>query len=171
MSMSVGRGKPNNGNDRKVERLEPTLARPQLRSVADGPDPQEEQLKLASVSLGSVDRLTGMTADEIERVAERVLEGADETAALLRELAARVRENGVFANERLARFVRVTNQCADIARSLQQTVERRDEPTPPEPKKPEIEEPKVAEVGDAPALTPEQLISPEAIAAPKPPIP
>ena len=74
-----------------------------------------------------------MTADEIERVAEQVLEGAQETAAVLHELARRVRENGMFANERLARFVRVANQCADIARSMQQSVERRDEQPPPEP--------------------------------------
>jgi hypothetical protein len=97
-------------------------------------DPETEQVQLGTVTLDAVDRLTGMTADEIERVAEQVLEGAEETAAILRELARRVRENGMFANERLARFVRVANQCADIARSLQQTVERRDEQSPPEPK-------------------------------------
>jgi hypothetical protein len=40
----------------------------------------------------------------------------------------------MFANERLARFVKVAHQCAGIARSMQATVERRDEQPPPEPK-------------------------------------
>jgi Zn-dependent M32 family carboxypeptidase len=97
-------------------------------------DPQAEQLQLANVTLQAVDRLTGMTADEIEQVAEQVIQGAEETAAVLRELARRVRENGMFANERLARFVKVANQCADIARSMQASVELRDDQHPPEPR-------------------------------------
>jgi hypothetical protein len=92
-------------------------------------------------------------------VADQVLEGAEQTAAILRSLAQRPRENGVFANERLARFVRVANQCADIARSMQRSVERRDEQVPPKPKKVEAaaeQEPGLAEVDDAPDLTEEQ---------------
>jgi hypothetical protein len=155
--MSLGRGNGNgNGNGKSVRRVEPAPAPyPQRPVVAKKPDPEMEQLKLGNVTLEAVDRLTGLTADEIERVAEQVLDGAEETAAVLRELARRVRENGMFANERLARFVRVANQCADIARSLQQTVERRDEQSPPEPKSPEAgaeDEGAVAPVDDAPRL-------------------
>jgi hypothetical protein len=98
-------------------------------------DPGTEQIRLGNVTLEAVDRLTGMSSDEIERVAEQVLDGAQETAAVLRELARRVRENGLFANERLARFVRVANQCAEIAFSMQESVERRDEQPAPEAKK------------------------------------
>jgi hypothetical protein len=120
-----------------------------------------EQLHLGNVTLEAVDRLTGMTADEVERVAEQLLDGAEETAAILRELARRVRENGVFANERLARFVRVANQCADIARSMQQSVDQRDEPRPPQPSQPtnteaNAERPLAPDVDDAPALASEQ---------------
>src|SRR5689334_13044696 len=151
--MSIGRGS-GNGNRGRREQPAP-VAYPPRTVVASEPDPQAEQLQLANCTLQAVDRLTGMTADEIERVAEQVLDGAEETAAILRELARRVRENGMFANERLARFVKVANQCADIARSLQQTVERRDEQSPPEPKTPETkaeQEPEVAKVEDAPHL-------------------
>lgn len=156
--MSLGRGNGNgNGNGNangKGKRVEPTAPYPP-RPVVVRKDPETEQVQLGTVTLDAVDRLTGMTADEIERVAEQVLEGAEETAAILRELARRVRENGMFANERLARFVRVANQCADIARSLQQTVERRDEQSPPEPKTVEAtaeEAPAVTQVDDAPHL-------------------
>ena len=123
--MSLGRGN-GSGNGKSSKRVEPTPAPFPPRPVTvKKSDPEAEQLQLANVTLAAVDRLTGMTADEIERVAEDLLDGAEETASILRELARRVRENGMFANERLARFVRVANQCADIARSMQQTVERR----------------------------------------------
>jgi len=157
MSLGRGNGNPNgngNANGKNSKRVEPTAPYPP-RPVVVKKDPETEQVQLGTVTLDAVDRLTGMTADEIERVAEQVLEGAEETAAILRELARRVRENGMFANERLARFVRVANQCADIARSLQQTVERRDEQSPPEPKTVEAkaeEAPGVAQVDDAPHL-------------------
>jgi hypothetical protein len=155
--MSLGRGNGNgNGNGKSSKRVEPTPAPyPPRPVVVKKPDPEAEQLQLGTVTLDAVDRLTGMTADEIERVAEQVLDGAEETAAILRELARRVRENGMFANERLARFVRVANQCSDIARSLQQSVERRDEQSPPEPKTPEANaerEYRVADIDDAPRL-------------------
>jgi hypothetical protein len=153
--MSLGRGN-GNGNGKSSKGIEPSAASyPPRAVVVKKPDPEAEQLQLGNVTLEAVDRLTGMTADEIERVAEQVLDGAHETAAVLRELARRVRENGMFANERLARFVRVANQCADIARSMQQSVEHRDEQPPPEPKKAEAraeQESGLAEVGDAPEL-------------------
>jgi hypothetical protein len=102
------------------------------------PELETAQHQLGNVTLEAVDRLAGMTADEIDRVAERLLEGAQETEAVLRQLAWCVRENGLFASERLDRFVRVSNQCADIARAMQECVDRRDEqealkPTKPEP--------------------------------------
>jgi hypothetical protein len=141
--MGLGRGNGNangnpiaNGNGKHLNRVEPTRAPyPPRPVVVRDQDPQPDQFHLATVTLDAVDRLTGMTADEIERVAEQVLDGAEETAAILRELARRLRENGMLANERLARFVRVANQCADIARSMQQTVERRDEEPPLPPQK------------------------------------
>jgi hypothetical protein len=151
--MSLGRG---NGNGKSSKRIEPTPAPyPPRPAVLKKPDPEAEQLQLGNTTLEAVDRLTGMTADEIERVAEQVLDGAEETAAVLRELARRVRENGMFANERLARFVRVANQCADIARSMQQSVQRREEQSSPELKSVEaIAEPApgIEEVDDAPGL-------------------
>ncbi len=153
--MSLGRGN-GNGNGKSSKRVDPMPPQhPPRPVVVKEPDSEAEQLQLGNVTLEAVDRLTGITADEIERVAEQVLEGAEETAAVLRELARRVRENGMFANERLARFVRVANQCADIARSMQQSVERRDEQSAPEPKKVEAgaeRELGVAKVGDAPDL-------------------
>src|SRR5215470_5194575 len=153
--MSLGRGN-GNGNGKSNKRVEPAPASyPPRPVIVKKPAPEVEQVQLGNVTLEAIDRLTGMTADEIEQVAEQVLDGAEETAAVLRELARRVRENGMFANERLARFVRVANQCADIARSLQQTVERRDEQSPPEPKTVEAkaeEAPGVAQVDDAPHL-------------------
>jgi len=155
--MSLGRGNGSgNGNGKSSKRIEPvSAAYPPRPVVVRKPDPEAEQLKLGNVTLEAVDRLTGMTAEEIERVAEQVLDGAEETAAVLRELARRVRENGMFANERLARFVRVANQCADIARSMQTSVEQRDEQSPPEPKNPQARaehEIGVSEVEDAPRL-------------------
>src|SRR5262244_955802 len=142
--MSIGRS---NGNGNRGRDQAP-VAYPPRPVVASEPDPQAEQLQLANCTLQAVDRLTGMTADEIERVAEQVILGAEETAAVLRELARRVRENGMFANERLARFVKVANQCADIARSMQQSVERRDEQPSPEPKNAEIKAESELEVAE-----------------------
>jgi hypothetical protein len=154
--MSLGRGNGNgNGNGKSSKRVEPTPTQyPPRPVIVKEQNVEAEQLQLGNVTLEAVDRLTGITADEIEQVAEQVLDGAEETAAVLRELARRVRENGMFANERLARFVRVANQCADIARSLQQTVERRDEHSAPEPKKVDarVEPELAAKVSDAPAL-------------------
>src|SRR5215467_4294348 len=146
--MSLGRGN-GNGNGKSSKRVEPApVAYPPRPVVVKKPDPKAEQAQLGNVTLQAVDRLTGMTADEIEQVAEQVLEGAQETAAVLRELARRVRENGMFANERLASFVRVANQCADLARSMQESVERRDEQPSPEPKNAEIKAESELEVAE-----------------------
>jgi len=87
-----------------------------------------EQHKLGGVVLEAVDYLTGMSADQIEVVAERLMDGARETEEVLHELARRVREHGLFASERVANFVKAANNCADVARSLQATLETRDEP-------------------------------------------
>src|SRR5262249_56089672 len=115
MNLGGGNGA---GNGKSSKRVEPTPPPYPARTViVKKPDPEAEQLKLGNVTLEAVDRLTGMTAEEIERVAEQVLDGAEETAAVLRELARRVRENGMFANERLAPFVRVAHPCAHIAPS------------------------------------------------------
>ncbi len=152
--MYLGRGTGNGKGSNGVEPQAPPY--PPRPVVVKQPEPETGQVQLGNVTLEAVDRLTGMTADEIERVAEQLLEGAQETEAILRELARRVRENGLFANERLARFVRVANQCADIARSMQDSVERRDEESQPEPKKPEPaaerEHVEVAHVDEAAAL-------------------
>src|SRR5262249_7445497 len=123
--MSLGRAN-GNGRGKNSKRVEPAVAsHPPRPVVVKKQDAEAEQVQLGNVAVGATDRLTGMPAEEIEQVAEQVLDGAEETAAILRELARRVRENGMFANERLARFVRVANQCADIARSMQQSVELR----------------------------------------------
>ncbi len=141
MGLGRGNGKANgnangnptaNGNGKYLNRVEPAPPPyPPRPVIVRNQDPEPDHFHLGTVTLDAVDRLTGLTAEEIERVAEQVLDGAEETAAILRELARRLRENGMFANERLARFVRVANQCADIARSMQQSVERRDEEPPP----------------------------------------
>lgn len=141
--MGLGRGNGNangngtaNGNGKHIRRNEPSPPPyPPRPVIVRNQAPTTDHFQLGTVTLDAVDRLTGLTADEIERVAEQILDGAEETATIMRELARRLRENGMFANERLARFVRVANQCADIARSMQQSVEQRDEPSPPQPQK------------------------------------
>jgi hypothetical protein len=98
----------------------------ELPRVVERPDPQARQNQLGDRTLGAVDQLTGMTADEIEVVADRLIEGARETEEVLRELAHRVREYGVIANERLANFVKAANGCADMARTMQEQLELRE---------------------------------------------
>jgi hypothetical protein len=89
---------------------------------------------LGTVTLANVDQLAAMSADEIERVADQVIEAAHDTANVLREAARRVRHSGLVANERLANFVRVASTCTDAARLMSASVEQRDEPQPePEP--------------------------------------
>jgi len=98
------------------------------------PIPGIEPHTLGKTTIQSVDRMTSMTADEIEKVAEQVLEGAHEVADILRHAAHRMRECGLFANERLANFVRVATTCAEAARMMQESVEMRDDPGAAPPK-------------------------------------
>ena|ERR1051326_2972759 len=86
-----------------------------------------EQHELGGVVLEAIDHLTGMSADEIEVLADRLMDGARETEDVLRELARRVREYGLIASEKLANFVRVANNCAEVARSMGAHLEKRDE--------------------------------------------
>jgi hypothetical protein len=81
------------------------------------------RLQIGNTMLEAVDRLTGMTADDIEVVAQRVMEGARDTQDVLHELARRVREYGLFANERLANFVKTANKCSETARSMHSAFE------------------------------------------------
>ena len=137
-----------NGKNRK--RVDPTSTPNSQRPfIVRKPESDPDQHQLGNLTLAGIDQLTGMTADEIERVAEQVIDGAEETAAVLRELARRVRENGMFANERLARFVRVTNACTDIAHSMRLAIEHRDRQSPPSPQHAEAT---LANVADAPDL-------------------
>jgi len=95
-------------------------------AVAESPDVQAQQYQLGNYTLDAVDQLTGMTADEIEIVANRLAEAARETEDVLRELAHRVREYGVIANERLANFVKTASECADVARTMQASLDQGD---------------------------------------------
>ncbi len=92
----------------------PYPARP---TVDESPE-VEIQFQLGNTMLEAVDRLTGMSADEIEVVADRLMDGARETEEVLRELARRVRQYGLFANEKLAKFVKAANKCAETARAM-----------------------------------------------------
>jgi hypothetical protein len=118
----LGLGRNRTGSGSKPAEPVPS-ARPQR---PESSDPQAQQIQLGHRTLGAVDQLTGMTADEIEIVADRLIDGARETEELLRELAHRVREYGVVANERLANFVKAANGCADLARTMQARLEQRD---------------------------------------------
>jgi hypothetical protein len=124
--LGLGKGNRTESGSR-VKPAEPTpSARSSRPAAAAKADPQEQQYQLGHYTLGAVDQLTGMTADEIEVVADRLMDGARETEDVLRELAHRVREYGVLANERLANFVKAANGCADLARSMQVKLERRE---------------------------------------------
>ena len=114
-------------NNRTASGSKPAEPAPSARPPRpENADPQAQQVQLGHRTLGAVDQLTGMTADEIEVVADRLIDGARETEELLRELAHRVREYGVVANERLANFVKAANGCADLARTMQARLEQRD---------------------------------------------
>jgi hypothetical protein len=121
--LGLGRGNRSSGSSKPSE---PTSSARPPRPAAESSDPQVHQVQLGHRTLGAVDQLTGMTADEIETVADRLIDGARETEELLRELAHRVREYGVVANERLANFVKAANGCADLARTMQARLENRD---------------------------------------------
>src|SRR5579871_6592676 len=117
--LGLGRGNRTDGG----KRTEPSTRR---AIVGEKRDPQEQQYHLGTTTLDAVDQLTGMTASEIEVVADRLAEAARETEEILRELAHRVREYGVIANERLANFVKAANGCADLARTMQVRLDHRD---------------------------------------------
>lgn len=123
--LGLGRGDRSGSESRS--KGEPTSsARPPRPAAGESADPQAHQMQLGHRTLGAVDQLTGMTADEIEVVADRLIDGARETEEVLRELAHRVREYGVVANERLANFVKAANGCADLARTMQARLEHPD---------------------------------------------
>ena len=148
--LGLGRGGSNRtGSDSRSRPAEPT---PSARPPREEVDPQAQQVLLGHRTLDAVDHLTGMTADEIEVVADRLIDGARETEEVLRELAHRVREYGVVANERLANFVKAANGCADLARTMQTQLELRDvepaaeqpaatEATAPEPAPAQVDHP------------------------------
>jgi hypothetical protein len=122
--LGLGRGH-RTGSGSRAKPAEPMPSdRPPARERAD---PQAQQMQLGNRTLDAVDHLTGMTADEIEVVADRLIDGARETEEVLRELAHRVREYGLIANERLANFVKAANGCADLARTMQAKLERDDQ--------------------------------------------
>lgn len=124
--LGLGRGRTE--SDSRSKRSEPTASeRPPRSAARESADPQAQQLELGSRTLEAVDHLTGMTADEIEVVADRLMDGARDTEEILRELAHRVREYGLVANERLANFVKAANGCADMARTMQSRLELREE--------------------------------------------
>jgi hypothetical protein len=130
----LGLGRGNRSGSRSQPAEPTTSARPPRPDAGENRDPQAQQVQLGNRTLGAVDQLTGMTADEIEVVADRLIEGARETEEVLRELAHRVREYGVVANERLANFVKAANGCADLARTMQARLEHRDEQSAAEPR-------------------------------------
>jgi hypothetical protein len=115
------------------ERGEPEHTEPPTPYRPPRPQPPGPH-QLGSTTLAAVDELTGMTAEEIERVADSVVAAAQETADVLREAARRVRHTGMVANERLANFVRAASTCNDAARMLQDAVALRD--VQPEPAAP-----------------------------------
>lgn len=128
--LGLGRGNRSGsgGHGRPAEPTPSTRApRP---NAGEKSDPQAQQIQLGNRTLDAVDHLTGMTADEIEVVADRLIDGARDTEDVLRELAHRVREYGVVANEKLANFVKAANACADLARTMQVRLEQRDEEPP-----------------------------------------
>ena len=128
--LGLGRNRTGGGSRGKSE--EPAV-RPPRSAAEESAELQAHQVQLGNRTLGAVDQLTSMTADEIEVVADRLIDGARETEELLRELAHRVREYGVVANERLANFVKAANGCADLARTMQAQLEQRDRVPAAEP--------------------------------------
>lgn len=142
--MSVLRG----GNKERPTPVEPKLEDYKPKPL---PKPGEEQHQLGSVTLQAVDQLTGMTADEIERLAEKVQQGADETITMLHELARRVRENGLYASERLANYVRTANACAENARQMAAQMDLRDQPFEEKQEEPAVAEPEVKPAATPPA--------------------
>jgi hypothetical protein len=125
--LGLGRGNRSGSGSRSKAADATPSDRPPRPAAGESRDPQARQYQLGNHTLDAVDQLTGMTADEIEVVADRLIDGARETEEVLRELAHRVREYGVIANERLANFVKAANGCADLARTMQVRLEQREE--------------------------------------------
>lgn len=130
---NVGRAGKGSSRSKRAEALTPSSleAPPVSRPSPSQPNQvtkteQDLRLRIGSQTLEAVDRLTGMSADEIEVVAERLMEGARETQDILHELARRVRTNGLSANEKLATFINSANKCADTARTMQTMLVDRD---------------------------------------------
>jgi hypothetical protein len=126
MSMlSLGR----NGNG-KAPNAPPLPPHVDAQPAPQPPGPHQ----LGGVTLANVDAITSLTAEEIERTAEQLMDAANETADTLREAARRVRHSGMVANERLSNTVRTMAACAEAARLMQEMVEERDQPqAQPEP--------------------------------------
>jgi hypothetical protein len=143
------------GRGNRSKPAEPAPSARPPRTAAESAGPQAQQIHLGHRTLGAVDQLTGMTADEIEIVADRLIDGARETEELLRELAHRVREYGLIANERLANFVKAANGCADLARTMQARLEQRDRDEQPDVEQPSETEAAVAAPETAPVDHPD----------------
>jgi hypothetical protein len=125
MSLLMGRRGPPEGARKPADSPPRSAGVPLARA--------SEPHQLGSVTLDNVDRIAGMSAAEIERIADQLMVAAQETADTLREAARRMRHAGLVANERLANFVRVATTCTDAAKMMQASVDRRDDkPAPPE---------------------------------------
>lgn len=96
--------------------------------------------QLGNHTLANVETLTNMSADEIEKLADKVDEAAHETSDGLRQFAHKLRATGRIANSELAAFVTVASTCAEAGKHMQDAIARRNEPqpepddTPAEPK-------------------------------------
>lgn len=119
------------GNGPRRQRPEPPEKTLPPALPYGAPRPKTEPHRLGSITLANLDALTMMSADEIERVADRVEAGAREIADALRAAAYSMRQTGLHANERLSNFVKVANTCAEAARMMQESVAHADDPAPP----------------------------------------
>ncbi len=143
--LGLGRGHRSGSGTRGKPDEVTSSSRPPRPAATENSDPQARQYQLGNYTLDAVDQLTGMTADEIVVVPDRLIDGARETEEVLRELAHRVREYGVIANERLANFVKAANGCADLARTMQVRLEHReDEAAAESPAEPHSQAPEPA---------------------------
>jgi len=116
--------------------------------------------QLGSATLASVQELTNMSAEEIEKLADRVDEAAHETSDGLRAFAHKLRRSGEIANQQLASFVHVASTCAEAANHMQAAIDARNEVQPATETRPET---KAAAVAQAEAAI-EQALTPKAAA-------
>jgi hypothetical protein len=118
LNMRPGRTEP---------RLEP-VHYPPPRPIPPGPH------QLGSTTLANVETLTNMSAEEIEKLADRVDAAAHETSDGLRAFAHKLRRTGQLANEQLANFVHIASTCAEAGKHMQSAIDKRNDPQPqPEP--------------------------------------